>query len=79
MNRRWIDQPMPRAIGALILVGLVSYGGDVTLAQPLDNKGTDFLVGFLPNLAGTGEKVELHLIGDISTMVTVRYPANSRR
>ncbi|WP_321495235.1 IgGFc-binding protein [uncultured Desulfobacter sp.] len=41
----------------------------------LDNKGTDFILGFLPNLS-TGT-LELHLTADTNTEVTVEYPTNS--
>ena len=47
-NGRWIS----RAIGALLLVGLASYGGGVTWAQSPDNKGIEFIVTFLPNAPG---------------------------
>ena len=41
----------------------------------LDNKGTDFILGFLPNYS-TGN-VELHLTGNEATNVTIHYPVNS--
>lgn len=44
-------------------------------AQDLDNKGRDFIFGFLPNLSGP--TIELHLTADANTMVTINYPVNS--
>jgi hypothetical protein len=44
-------------------------------AQVLDNKGTEFIMSFLPNYHVPN--VELHLTSDVNTMVTVEYPVNS--
>src|SRR5690606_31412082 len=44
-------------------------------AQDLDNKGKDFIIGFLPNLSAP--TIELHLTADANTMVTINYPVNS--
>ncbi len=44
-------------------------------AQNLDNEGTEFLCGFLPNYSA-GD-IELHLTTDVATDVTVNYPVNS--
>lgn len=41
----------------------------------LDNKGTDFILGFLPNFSYPN--VELHLTSDVPTQVLVEYPVNS--
>lgn len=41
----------------------------------LDNEGTEFILGFLPNL-GTST-IEVHLTGQTATTVTVEYPVNS--
>lgn len=46
-----------------------------TAFAALDNKGTDFLVGFLENYTGNLEAVELHLTCDEPTEVRVEYPA----
>jgi hypothetical protein len=40
-----------------------------------DNSGSDFIVGFMPNVGSPS--VELHLTGDVATMVTVEYPVNT--
>lgn len=45
-------------------------------AQQIDNKGTEFILAFTPNIDNTGE-VEIHLTGDIATQVTINYPMNS--
>ncbi len=45
-------------------------------SQNLDNKGTDFILGFLPNFS-LANTTELHLTSDVSTNVTVEYPVNS--
>ncbi len=42
----------------------------------LDNKGTDFIMAFLPNNS-PGATTELHLTSDVSTNVTIEYPVNS--
>jgi hypothetical protein len=42
----------------------------------LDHQGTNFLLGFLPNLA-TENNPELHLISEVTTSVTVEYPVNT--
>lgn len=47
-----------------------------SLAQQVDNKGTEFIISFTANFDGTGN-VELHLTGDIPTEVTINYPMNS--
>lgn len=41
----------------------------------LDNKGTEFILGFLPNYSTPN--IELHLTGDVATQVLVEYPANA--
>ena len=47
-------------------------------AQLVDNKGTDFVLAFLPNQDGsTSPNVELHLTADAPTSVTVQYPVNA--
>ena len=57
---------------SLVIVGTASNG----YAQSLDNQGTDFIVGFLPNHFSSGQ-VELHLTSSVTTDVTVHYPVNS--
>ncbi len=42
----------------------------------LDNKGTDFILGLLPNI-NAQNTIELHLISEVSTSVTVEYPVNA--
>ncbi|MCA9000669.1 MAG: IgGFc-binding protein, partial [Planctomycetes bacterium] len=49
--------------------------GVPAFAQNLDNSGTDFLCGFLPNYSN-GD-IELHISSVFSTNVTVEYPVNS--
>lgn len=58
---------------ALLLVFLLTAN---SAFAALDNKGTDFILGFLPN-ADLANTVELHLTSDTSTNVTVQYPVNS--
>jgi hypothetical protein len=48
----------------------------LTSAQTIDNKGTDFIMGFLPTL-DSANITELHLTADAETEVTVQYPVNS--
>jgi hypothetical protein len=47
--------------------------GTPTSAQYLDNKGTDFIIGFLPNIS-SGSDCELHLTAETATDVTIQYP-----
>lgn len=56
---------------------MVSMPGNIAHAAFLDNKGTDFIITFLPNPLSTSQAVELHLTSDVSTDVTVEYPVNS--
>jgi len=42
-------------------------------AQYLDNRGTEFIMGFLPNYDGSGVR-QLHVTGDTPTSVQVEYP-----
>jgi len=64
-------KPFPLMIFGMLLLMPVTP----TLAA-LDHKGTDFILGFLPNLA-TQNATELHLISDVATSVTVEYPVNT--
>ncbi len=60
---------------ALVLACLVP---SLVHAQFVDNKGTDFYMGFMPNEAGLGSpSVEIHLTADVATDVTVQYPVNA--
>lgn len=45
----------------------------------VDNKGTEFLVGFLANfaLAPVPPRAELHLTSEVATSVTVQYPVRT--
>lgn len=56
----------------LIAVSLFAF---VPAQAALDNKGTDFIMTFLPGL--NNPTIELHLTSDAPTMVTVDYPVNS--
>lgn len=58
-------------LGAVLVLGFTNNS-----VASLDNKGTDFILGFLPNYSGTGN-VELHLTSEVATDVTVNYPVNS--
>ncbi len=49
--------------------------GTVT-AQDLDNKGTDFILTFLPQFT-SGSDLELHLTAETATDVTIEWPMNS--
>jgi hypothetical protein len=60
--------------GAMILLILILYTGN-TRGQDLDNKGKDFIMTFLPNLASP--TTELHLTASAPTTVTVEYPVNA--
>ncbi|WP_045857466.1 IgGFc-binding protein [Teredinibacter purpureus] len=60
-----------RLLIAFILTILTPY----TFAA-LDNKGTDFIMAFLPNYTGAST-LQVHLTADTVTDVTVDYPVNS--
>jgi len=68
-----------RGIGFISLVLLLSFFllPCVAFGESLDNKGRDFIMGFLPNFTGNLEALELHLTGDVATTVTVEYPVNA--
>jgi hypothetical protein len=63
------------ALLAALLAATFGAGSAALAANDLDNKGTEFLMAFLPNLGAP--TVELHLTADSPTQVTVEYPANS--
>jgi len=58
----------------LSLVVLLALFAGTTYAA-LDNKGTDFILSFLPQLSTSN--IELHLTSDVATNVTIEYPVNS--
>ncbi len=65
-----------KRLGSLMLFLLLLVITNVpSNAQLLDNKGKDFIMGFMPNFSGNF--TELHLSSDVSTNVTVEYPVNS--
>ncbi|MBL4828621.1 MAG: IgGFc-binding protein [Aliivibrio sp.] len=47
----------------------------MSLHASLDNKGTSFIIAFLPQYSTPN--IELHLTGDLATDVTISYPMNS--
>ena len=51
----------------VMMITLVSVSG------ALDNKGTEFILGFIPNFSGSSN-VELQLTGDFATTVNIEYP-----
>lgn len=63
-------------LSALASFATLLAGGPSTAGAALDNKGTDFIVSFMPNYTGPVD-IELHLTADAPTSVTVDYPVNS--
>ncbi|MGF1765386.1 IgGFc-binding protein [Aliivibrio kagoshimensis] len=57
----------------MLLVSILFFS--MTLHASLDNKGTEFIIAFLPQISTPN--IELHLTGDIATDVTINYPMNS--
>lgn len=60
----------------------VESGGEeatatVNVSAIVDNLGNEFVLGMLPNLAGSNYRTELHLTSNIETDVLVEYPINS--
>jgi hypothetical protein len=68
-----------RRAGLFSLAILGTTGATNLLYAAQDNKGTDFIVGFLPNHSNNISKSfnEIHLTSDVPTTVTVEYPVNS--
>ncbi len=66
---------MQRA-SVFVLLAIVAtiLGAPVASAQIDDNKGTEFIIGFMANLAGSGENVVLFITGDVATTGTVEIP-----
>lgn len=62
-----------RRIGILMLATAMA---GAAFAQSVDNKGKEFVMGFLPNL-GSLPSIEVHLTSEAATMVTVEYPVNA--
>lgn len=76
MTSSWIRGFGGRVGVALLSLGISVAGMAPTLqAQVLDNKGTEFIVGFLPNYSPGN--IEIHLTADSATTATVQYPVNS--
>lgn len=69
-----------RVVLTALLLSITTLFASPTQAA-LDNKGTEFFMAFMPNAlcCTTPDQVfvELHLTGDVATMVTVEYPVNS--
>lgn len=53
------------------------FAGHGAAHAALDNKGTEFIVSFLSNTAGSAPAIEVHLTADAATSVLVEYPVNS--
>jgi len=87
MLQRNIDLGFPRlrphahsaarvaAILAALLAATFGSGSAAHAANDLDNKGTEFLMAFLPN--EVGGIIEIHLTAETATTVVVEYPAFS--
>ncbi|MCF6148554.1 MAG: hypothetical protein E3K37_07840 [Candidatus Kuenenia sp.] len=59
-----------------VVIAALLFLGNSTARAALDNKGTDFIMAFMPNLDAS-ITLELHLTGDVATDVTVDYPVDS--
>lgn len=67
-------RPRFMRVAAIVAITIcLAVSGSV--AQSIDNAGTDFIVGFLPQISGNS--TQLHITGQVPTMVTVDYPVNS--
>ena len=58
------------------IVALLPFLGSSLAMASLDNKGTEFIMSFIPNFDNTAI-LELHLTSEVATDVTVEYPVNS--
>ncbi|MEL6431377.1 MAG: IgGFc-binding protein [Planctomycetota bacterium] len=72
------------AAGSLLLLTAPALGTPAPATLPqgglLDNEGTEFLCGFMPNARGLGAQppdLELHLTSSVPTTATIVYPAGS--
>jgi len=63
-----------KIIQASIWAGLIFFITSASHAA-LDNKGSDFILSFLPQ--PSTENIELHLTSDVATDVTIQYPVNT--
>ena len=63
--------------GSGVAVALLLFTAPLVAAnaQNVDNIGTEFFVGFMPNEREDRTRTELHLTGDVTTDVTIEYPA----
>ncbi|MEL6714878.1 MAG: hypothetical protein AAFP86_13940, partial [Planctomycetota bacterium] len=76
--------PTLLAAGSLLFLAAPALGAPAPLTLPqgglLDNEGTEFLCGFMPNARGLGAQppdLELHLTSSVPTTATIVYPAGS--
>ena len=77
--KKSLFRSIPRSfIASLILTAFLSIQPTLALGA-LDNKGTEFLMAFLPNYEEepTPSDVEIHLTSDVATEVTIEYPVNT--
>lgn len=61
---------------ASLVAAALSLASTFTHAA-LDNKGTEFIIPFLPNAQGTATTLQLHLTSETATTVQVDYPVNT--
>lgn len=66
-----------RSLMALLTAGFILGLQPAMAVGSLDNKGTDFIMAFLPNLEGYQHEVEIHLTSEVPTNITIEYPVNS--
>ena len=60
---------------AMVLVALlVAIAGSTSASASIDNKGTEFLLGFMPQFSST---LEVHLTSDVATTVTLEHPVGT--
>jgi hypothetical protein len=67
-----------RALAAVsVAAALVMALTIASVVASVDNKGTEFLMGYLPNYQSNAANLQVHLTGDTATTVTLEYPVGT--
>lgn len=66
--------PIGREFGRVILFLILIFLPTIVLSQDFSNRGTDFWVGYMGHIDGTGSKFKLYITSDVSTSGTISVP-----
>lgn len=61
---------------AIFFLAVFSIFTSTHIYSAVDNKGTEFIVPFLPNFNQNATSIQLHLAADTATTVDIQYPMN---